>query len=141
MKKTSKRLMSAFYLAVILELLIIVCFESDIILQGGFAGQHTAEFIIATIMELLSVIVVPIALRLIKYGAVQNIIRRDREEGLYKVSMLRMLLLIIPMLLNTLFYYHFLNVAFAYLAIVLAISLVFVIPTEKRCISETEGLW
>lgn len=140
MKETSKKLMSTFWLGIILELLIVCCYETNIMLEGGFAGNTTAEFIVATVMVLLTIIVIPIALRMIKYGVVQNLLRREREQGLYKASMMRMALLMVPMLLNTVCYYHFLNVEFAYLAIVLAISLVFVVPTVKRCEAEMEDL-
>lgn len=138
MKQLSKRLMSFFYATAILELGIVALYETNIILEGGFAGNTTAEFLSATVMELLTIIVVPVALRMIKYGAVRNIIRREREEGLRKVCMLRLTMLMLPMLVNTMCYYLFMNVAFAYLAIVLAISLVFILPTEARCRMEME---
>ena len=48
----------------------------------------------------------------------------------------RMMLLAVPLLLNILFYYLFMKVMFAYLAIILAISLIFIIPTVARCESE-----
>lgn len=132
----SKRLMSTFCLGIIIEIIIVLCYETGILMEGVFTENTNAEFIIATIMDLLTIIVIPIALRMIKYGAVQNIIRQQREAGLYKVSLIRLLMLMLPMVLNTIFYYYFLNVAFIYLAIVLAISLIFVIPTQKRCQQE-----
>lgn len=137
-KQLSKRLMSVFYTSVLLEIAIVTLYESEIILEGGMSGNKTAEFIVCTIMELLTIIVIPIALRMIKYGAVLNVIREKHEEGLYNVAMMRMVMLIIPMFVNTLCYYLFMNVAFAYLAIVLAISLFFIVPTHSRCCAELE---
>lgn len=138
MKQLSKRLMAAFWLGTILELLIVCLFETNFMLEGGLATNTTAEFIIATVMVLVTICAIPVALRMMKYGAVLNLIQREREEGLYKAAMLRMTLLMLPMLLNTVFYYNFLNVEFAYLAIVLAISLAFIVPTVKRCEAEME---
>lgn len=138
MKQLSKGLMSVFYAAVILELCIVALYETNIIIEGGFAGNVTAEFIVATVMELSTIIIVPVALRMIKYGAVRNIIRREKEEGLRKMALLRMAMLVLPLLVNTMCYYLFMNAAFAYMAIVLAISLVFIIPTETRCKIELE---
>ena len=137
-KQLSKRLMSTFYASVILELLMVTLYETDFILEGGMTGHNTAEFIMCTIMELLTIIVIPIALRMIKYGAVVNIIREKQQQGLYSIAMIRMSLLIVPMLVNTLCYYLFMNVAFAYMAVVLAISLFFIIPTKGRCEAELE---
>lgn len=138
MKKISKRLMMLFAASLVLEVIIVLLYESQIILEGGYAGNNTAEFIVATVMELLTIIVVPVSLKMIKYGTVQSIIRQQREKGLYKVARFRMFLIILPMLVNTLCYYLFMNVAFLYLAIVLVITLVFIVPTEKRCEDELE---
>lgn len=128
--------MSLFVTSLLLEAVIVMCYETNIILEGGYAGNVTAEFITVTVMELVTIVSVPVALKMIKYSASQDIIRRKREDGLYKLASIRMALIVVPMLVNTLCYYLFLNVAFAYLAIVLAISLAFIVPTAKRCESE-----
>lgn len=138
MEQFRKKLKSVFCVGVIIEVAIVVLYETGMLMEGNFATNTTAEFLIATVMDLATIIVIPVALRMIKYGAVQNIIREQREAGLYKVAMLRLNMLMLPMLLNTIFYYYFLNVAFIYLAIVLAISLVFVVPSKKRCEQELE---
>lgn len=138
MKKITKQLRITFFMFCLLELCIVACYEFGVILEGGFSGMMTAEFLTATVMELLTIIVIPVALKMIKYGAVRNIIKREREAGYYRMAMSRMWLLCVPMLANTLCYYLFMNVAFAYMAIVLAISLVFVYPTENRSVTEAD---
>lgn len=137
MEKVSKQLMSTFWLATLLEIIIVVCYETNLMLEGGFAGNVTAEFIMVTVMELLTIIMIPIALKMIKYGAVRNIIKREGASGYYRVAMMRMCMIFLPMLVNTLCYYLFMNVAFVYMAIVLAISAIFVYPSKNRCEAET----
>ena len=41
--------------------------------------------------------------------------------------------------LNTVLYYLFMNTTFGYMAIILAICLPFVYPSEARCEAETES--
>ena len=48
-----------------------------------------------------------------------------------------MSLLADPMLINTLLYYVFMNVAFGYMAIIGLLSMVFVYPSKSRCEQET----
>lgn len=138
MEQFRKKLKTVFCVGVIVEVAIVILYETGLLMEGNFATNTTAEFLIATVMDLATIIVIPVALRMMKYGAVQNIIREQREGGHYKVALLRLNMLMLPMLLNTIFYYYFLNVAFIYLAIVLAISLVFVVPSKKRCDQELE---
>ena len=47
-------------------------------------------------------------------------------------AMLRLLLLGCPLLVNTFLYYLFMNVAFGYMAIILFLCLLFIIPTKER---------
>ena len=47
-----------------------------------------------------------------------------------------MLMLCLPMVANTLLYYIYMNVAFGYMAIILLLSLCFVLPTMARCEAE-----
>ena len=59
-----------------------------------------------------------------------------REKALLRWGSLRMLMLCVPMVINTLCYYLFMNVAFAYMAIILFICLFLVYPSLDRCYSE-----
>ena len=52
-------------------------------------------------------------------------------------GMLRLLVLEVPMVVNTYLYYMFMNPTFGYLAIILLLCLPFVMPTVGRCIDET----
>ena len=57
-------------------------------------------------------------------------------EALLRFGMTRLLALCLPMVINTILYYLYMNVAFGYLAIVLLLALTFIVPTKARCESE-----
>lgn len=136
MKSLVKRLKTLFYIGIALELLLIALYESNVLLEGAWCGNAEAEFIVMTLMQLVTVCAIPLALRLLKFSVVRQYVTSHGEQGLQKMSVLRMLLLFVPMLLNSVFYYEFVKAGFGYLAIILAISLVFIVPTQSRCASE-----
>ena len=128
--------MPLFLASLVLEAIIIAMYETEMVLEGYYAGYVTAEFLCATIMEILTICLIPLALRLFKFGAVRNDIQQNGIRGHYRWALTRMLMLILPLLVNTMLYYLFIKVEFAYMAIILFISLAFIIPTKARCESE-----
>ena len=54
-----------------------------------------------------------------------------------KWGMLRLLILEVPMVIDTLLYYIYMNTTFGYLAIILLLCLPFVFPSLNRCLAET----
>lgn len=132
----SKPLMAIFVSFLALEALIIILYETNIFLEGGMCGDANTEFLFTIAMELITICTIPLALKLFKFEAVQKYIA---EKGMFahrKCAVFRMLMLLLPLLVNTMCYYLFMKVAFAYLAIILFISLAFIIPTKARCDSE-----
>lgn len=132
----SKKLMPLFWAAIVLEIIIIVMYETELVLEGCYAGNNTAEFLCATTMEIATICLIPLALRLFKFEFVSKDIKANGVKGHYRWALIRMAMLILPMIINTMLYYLFIKVEFAYMAIILAISLVFIIPTKARCESE-----
>lgn len=132
----SKSLMTIFASFLALEALIIVLYETNVFLEGGLCGDANTEFLTTIFMELLTICVIPLALKLFKFEAVRKYITVHCAEGHKKCAIVRMVMLMLPLLVNTLCYYLFMKVAFAYLAIILFISLAFIIPTKARCDSE-----
>ena len=101
MKKTKNLLSCVFAAGMIVVVILVVLYESDILVSGMLAGAHQSEFLWTTLL-------------------------------------LRLLLLFLPLLADTLLYYIYMNPTFGYLGIILALCLPFVYPSEGRCISETE---
>ena len=123
--------------AVFIVLIVIGLYETDILLVGALCnGNKEQEFIVTTILQILTICNIPLALRLFKFEGIKKIINKKREKGHFHMASLRISLLTLPMIANIICYYLYMNVAFLYLTIILAISLVFIIPTKDRCDSE-----
>lgn len=136
MKTYSKCLMAYLITSVGVALAIVALFETNILLEGGLCGNAEMEFLITTVMQLVTICMIPLALRLFKTTLVRKYITEKKEKGHFRMALIRMNMLLIPMITDIICYYLFMKVAFAYLAIILAISLVFIIPTKERCNSE-----
>lgn len=136
MKETSRKLMIPYIGSIILAAGMVVLYETQITLEGGLAGDVQGEFLTATVMELLTICSIPLALRLFKFRKVRSIIEKEKEDGLFRMALIRMALICLPMLVNTLLYYLYMAPAFGYMAMVGFISMAFITPTVKRCDSE-----
>ena len=136
MKRNSRRLFAILMATLAVAIAIIVVYETNILTEGAMYGDANVEFLVVMIMELLTICVIPIALRMFRFSIIRNYIEENGLTGHFRMSSARMMLLAVPLLLNVLFYYLFMKVMFAYLAIILAISLIFIIPTVARCESE-----
>lgn len=139
MKKTSNILKIELWLFVIICVGMVVAYENNFVLPGVLTGDAGAEFCATTVMELLTICLIPVAMRLFRFQAIrQRIIGGSGSSRLLWAS-LRLLMLCVPMTINTLFYYWFgFNVAFGYMAIIGLVCLGFVYPTVSRCKAEFE---
>ena len=116
-RHTRNVLMLVLGIAVAVSLIVVVLYESDTLP-----------------VELLTLCVIPLALRLFRFKTVAA--RLTSADELLRWGMIRMLMLCLPMVANTLLYYIYMNVAFGYMAIILLLSLCFVLPTMARCEAE-----
>lgn len=138
MKRIQHILAAVFAAFVALSLLLVVLFETDTLPVGTLKGVCAdGEFVAAAVMELLTLCVIPVALRLFRFDAV----RRSMASGGAQLrwSLVRILMLCVPMAANTLLYYLYMNVAFGYMGIILLLCLAFVLPTRARCEAEAAG--
>lgn len=139
MKNVKNTLTVLLWTVLALALIVVVLFETDVLMFGYYAGSgEQAEFLLTTMMELLTLAVIPLALKLFKFPRVHVDLVSRKAEALRKWGLLRLLMLLVPLLVNTLLYYAYANVAFGYMAIILVIVLPFVYPSMERCQSETE---
>ena len=139
MKNVKNTLTVLLWTVLALALIVVVLFETDVLMFGYYAGSgQQAEFLLTTMMELLTLAVIPLALKLFKFKRVHADLVSRKAEALRKWGLLRLLMLLVPLLVNTLLYYAYANVAFGYMAIILVIVLPFVYPSMQRCQSETE---
>jgi len=139
MKKTKRSLLLIFSVFLLLSVVIVILFETDTLLPGTLAADKQSEFILATILELLTLGAIFMGLRLFKFKTVHEDLTTRKAPALMKWGSVRLLLLELPMLCNTLLYYIYMNTTFGYMAIILALCLPFVYPSEGRCKAETEA--
>ena len=114
-----------------------ILFEFDVLPMGFLNTDEKSDFLIAIILEITTICVIPMALRLFKFGKIHRALVKGKENALAKWGTLRLLLLCVPFVANALCYCLYENPAFAYMAIMLFICLFFVFPSMERCVSET----
>ena len=140
MKRIQKILQINYFLNLIIVLLWIVLNENDVLNIVGSAHENTnSDFLSASIMEVITICFIPVSLRLFKFGLIRQAIKDDKTPLLntfFAYSLVRLEMLLMPMLVNAVLYYVFMNVAFGYMAIILFLSTLFIFPTQERCEQE-----
>ena len=137
MKSISKRLVVIYISLVAIALAIIILYETDILEAGVMEEQKQLEFILTAMMELISLGAAFMGLRLFKFKTVHNDLVNRQEPAMWKWGVIRLLILEVPMVIDTLLYYIFMNTTFGYLAVMLLLCLPFVFPSVNRCLAET----
>ena len=141
MKQTKNILTAELFVMVALSLLTVVLYETDTLAAGTLTGVNNLQFLVTTTMELLTIGFIPLSLYLFRIGFFRRSLTTAAEKPrrLLLWGTLRMMMLCLPMLLNTLFYYLFgFSVAFGYMAIVLFLCLFMIYPSMKRCEYEVQ---
>ena len=132
MKKTVNILRTLFIASVGIAVVVAALYELDILPTGVLADRPQDEFLCTIAMELVTIVFIPIALRLFKTKDVD----RRLDEGDIKTfktwSIVRILMITVPLLMNTLLYYSFMNTAFGYMALILLICLPFIYPATRK---------
>ena len=137
MKKVSKQLTVLCVLLAAVALVMVVLYELDVLESGMLADSKETEFVAMTVMELTSLAAAFLGLRLFKFGKIHQELVNRKEPAMMKWGILRLLILEVPMVVNTYLYYMYMNATFGYLAIILLLCLPFVFPSLNRCLSET----
>lgn len=136
MRQIQKSLMISFIGLLLFALLIIVAYESGCVEPGAMADDKVGQFWLQLIMEVLTIGLIPLALRLFKFGKVRTDLKNRGEKSLLMWAMIRMDMLFLPMIANALFYEMTLSPAFGYLGIILFLCIFLIAPTNKRCEGE-----
>lgn len=135
-KNVQRVLLAQFLIYTVLALLIVLLFEADIILPGIIASDQTMQYVLLMLMELLTVVCIPLALKLFSMKSVKRRLVAGGNSPLMLFGTLRLAMLGAPIVVNALLYYLSLSAAFGYLAILGALCLAFVYPSESRCLNE-----
>ena len=131
LKNTQRILMTTFITLIVLSLALVVVFETDLLEPGFRADDKQSDF--------LTLAGAFLALRLFKFEKIHQDLLANRANALLPLGILRICLLEVPMFLNTLLYYVFMNSTFGYMAIIMVLCLPFVYPSLERCQSDIES--
>ena len=139
MENTRKFLLAQFVGMLAVALAMVALFETETLEPGALAGEKALEFYVMTVMELLTLGAIYMALRLFRFGRVRADLLARREAALRQWGTLRLAVLGLPLLANTLLYYMTLSATFGNLAIITLLATPFVYPSANRCLSEVEA--
>ena len=137
MKQVSKQLLTFYIAQIVIALVFIVLFETDTLPVGVKADDKQSEFVLTALMEIISLGAAFLGLRLFKFKPIHNDLVNRKATAMWKWGMTRLIILEVPMVINTLLYYIYMNTTFGYLGIILLLCLPFVYPSLSRCEAET----
>lgn len=139
MEKVRRFLILELCAALIMVVIIVLLYESGWLLPGSMMG-NASLFVVEIVMQLITLLFIPLALYLLKLGGVRKSLKRKNTiaaTAYCRWSSLRMLMICLPMVLNVLFYYLYgEETSFFYMAVVLLVSLSFIYPSKNRCEEE-----
>lgn len=139
MKQTQTILKLQFWTDLTVTAVMAVLFETEVLSTGLLAGlSPNTELVVTTLVELLSLLLIPVSLKMFKFKPVRKDLMQRKEQALRKWGVVRLGVLFSVLFVNTLLYYIYMNTAFGYLAIITLLCLPFVYPSRDRCLTETE---
>ena len=132
MNKTISLLRTVLIANVGVAVVIAALYELDILPSGMMAGRPQDEFLSTISMELITIVFIPVALRLFKTKDVEKRLEEGNIKAFRKWGLVRILMITLPLVLNTLLYYSFMNTTFGYMALILLICLPFIYPAVRK---------
>lgn len=139
-KQVQRILMTNFFFMVIVSLLLVALYETEILTpMEKLDADASLMFGIMVVMELLTIVVIPMALKLFSLKMIRRKLVAQKGDALLVWGTARINMLCLPMLINTFMYYQTMTPAFGYMAIILMLCLFFVYPSMERCTDETSG--
>lgn len=140
LKQTQHALMAVYIGMMTLALAwVAICEFQAPVFVGQWQNETEMLFICQIVFQIGTLALVPLALRLFKFRKIHDEIINDETPNHAKLlvyGMLRMDMLHLPMIINLVLYYFFMVPGFGYMAIVLFLSSLFIVPTLKRCEAE-----
>lgn len=141
MKRTHNILMAVYWLMLLVAAGIYVCGEFLEVDMAWLSSDESrqAGIVVQMVMILLTLGLVPLALYLFKMKRIHASLLENPSEALLKWGVVRIIILGLLLLCNTLLYYIYgFEPAFGYLAVMVMLTMPFILPTMSRCKAETE---
>lgn len=142
MEKTRKILLAECLLSLAILLVLVLLFETGLVLEGLLCSTDgLALFVTQTVMTILLFVTIPVALYLFRIRRVKQNLIEGRDGALLLWGSVRILMLCVPMIADSLLYYLFGSVVgFFYMAVIYLLTLTFVFPTKRRCEHDCHGI-
>lgn len=141
MKQTRNILMTIFSLMLLVAAAIYICgdyLEVDMAVLTSYTDKQTG-YVVQMVMILLTLSLVPLALRLFKFKQIHASLLVSPATALLKWGIVRIFVLGLLLVANTFLYYIYgFEPSFGYLAVMVLLTMPFVFPTMSRCKAETE---
>ena len=145
MKEQIKRILiiqkSAFLGVWTAPLLLVVLYETGLYQEGLLAGNAQMEYILQSVSILLTIGLIPFALRMFNLNLVKRIKDLPLQQALksYQTwSLLRLALLFVPAIMALSFYYLTMNTTNLFCACMALIATLFCVPSESRIKNELD---
>ena len=127
--RMGRMLRVAYFCAIGASFLTMLLFEGGAIGEGWLAVERQLEFVVATLMVLVTMGCIPLSLRFTHIRRVEAAAKVGDSGVDGRIFMVRVLLLGIPMFANTLLYYAFMSPRFGYMAIILLLCMLCIYPS------------
>ena len=133
--KAVTRIMQAqygFYIGI--AILLVVLYQSDIILEGAYAANFGMQYILETIGILTTIALVPLSLKLfsVKLAKIKESGAEESLQLYQQWSTVRLMIIALVTYLNILIYYMTLNSIGGLCALIGLTASVFCLPGEKK---------
>lgn len=124
-----------------LPIACVVLYETDALPKGLYADDARMDYILQSIGILLTIGLIPFALRMFNLNLVKRIQELPLQEALKSYRRwgdIRLCLLLVPALLNMQFYYLTMNTTGLFCSAMALIASLFCIPSESRLKNELD---
>ena len=122
-------------------LLLVVLYATGLYQEGMIAGNAQMEYILQSVSLLLTIGLIPFALRMFNLNMVKRIKELPLQQALksYQIwSILRLALLFVPAIMALSFYYLTMNTTNLFCACMALIATLFCVPSESRIKNELD---
>ena len=145
MKEKIRKILSiqkcAFITVWVAPILLAVLYETGVFQKGVFQGNAQMEYVFQSVSILLTIGLIPFALRMFNLNLVKRIKDLPLEQALksyQKWSDVRLCLLFVPAILGVSFYYLTMNTTNLFCACMALIATLFCVPSENRIKNELD---
>lgn len=135
LNQIAKTLKLQYILFWILPILIVIGYETDLIMEGRYADDVRMQYILETIGILTAIVCVPLALKLFSIVLKKKIDEAHFEQAVRKYIIwcgVRLFILEVAVVLNLVVYYLTLNNVGVLCALIALTASMFCLPGEKR---------